>query len=243
MAQGIDIVIPQPIPGLDKVRLPSDLQMKGWFYPRNNAEEAVNNFVPGGPDARLVGTPTFTDAGFMDVTTNQHYIEYNLFDDTEEFTTIVAFRNDDTLADAAHQPILMSSYDGLSGSLLWISENSSEPLPFATARCTVYTNAGNNASLSIADIGDLTVLALRSTAGAAALRNLGAGGGVATPTLTAARTPSGRMWRTGWYHSAAFAGKTKLAFAGISTKSLSDLELSSALAIALADLAYEGVTP
>lgn len=239
MAQGINLNVNGLLTGAREIESPVMNGLTGWWYTRNSPEEAVINYAPGGLPGAIIGAPDFASPGLMKIDTNVAYMRLPVVE-TAALTWIIAFQNDDTLADTAHQPMLMNTHNGSSGISLWLSNHATGPLPQARGRGVVWTTANQVLTVNLANVGSLRALALRVSGSAASIRELVEG--VANPiTMTGARTATGRPITIGGYFSSAFGGTARIACAATYDRALSDVELGDTLAFMLNDLAYEGV--
>ena len=241
---GMNIALTGLIPGAREIYAPRMDALQAWHYTRGSAEEAAHNWAPKGPRAQIIGSPDFSDPGFMEIDTNVDFMRLGVADTTPGLTWMATFKNSDTLASAANQPVFMSTYTGVAGAMMWISgmaDMGADPLPEARLRAQVVSSAVQALAVNVLNVGEMRIGMLRvwgAEAGdAMAVKELIEGVNFPT-TLLDTRQPSGRLIEVGGYVTGAFAGKGKLGQIGAWGAPLTDPEAVWAMSIVQTDMSY-----
>ena len=219
--------------------------LKAWHWTRDSAAAAAYNWAKGGLPAEIIGSPDFSEPGCMGIETNVNHMRLSVAEGAA-FTWMITFKNDDDLTSSGTtQPMLMSTYNGASGTAMWISSHATNPLPEARGRAIVYSNTAQVLAVNITDIGPVRIMILRC-AGAAmgsaiSIREL-IEAVTNSNTLSAARSPSGRLIDVGGYYSSAFEGTSLVYQVGVwDGVAATDQQAVGLAAFVINDLTLEGV--
>ena len=209
----------------------------GWWWPGVDQATSIKNWAPGGVDASVGGSPTYTTT-YANLKSMTNYLQTSV-PDTASLTAIVVSKCPDTMADNAHRPILIGcqSVDaGNAGATIGFQVYVASTTGVPQANITM--GAGYNTGSVVQQVGptltppDFSVfkmiVGVVNSAGATRVLKNPSNGTSASLASTGTRVPhSVNRLRIGSSHAAGITGLNDCCHAAIYNRALSDPEITT----------------